>query len=598
MNRQEKDVLNALYTNPFISQQVLVNDSGYSLSVVNCVLGKLSEAGYIDEKRQPILKATVELRTKVPENAIILAAGVGMRMVPINMEVPKGLLEINNEPLIERTIKQLHEVNIREIYVVVGFMKESFEYLIDKYGVELVVNTEYAVKNNLHSLKLVLKHLSNTYIIPCDIWCAKNPYRYHEFYSWYMVSNETDEKSSVQVNSKFELISIPDDVKGNCMTGICYLTEEKSAIVRKCIRKLCKDSSNDDAFWEIALYQKEKMIVDARVVSSVDVIEINTYEQLRAIDSSSKQLKTDTMQIICKVFDISLDKITDIGVLKKGMTNRSFVFRCNDKKYIMRVPGEGTEQLINRRQETEVYRVISSRNICDNIVYINSKNGYKITEFLEDTRVCDPYNEADVKKCMKYLNNFHKMKLSVKHEFNLYEQIEFYETLWGKMTSIYKDYKQTKENVWSLRSYIDMYAGEKVLTHIDAVPDNFLFINKDGVEDIRLIDWEYAGMQDPHVDIAMFAIYSLYDRTHVDSLIDAYFFEGGGSAEIRIKIYCYIAVCGLLWSNWCEYKKICGVEFGEYSVQQYCYAKDYYEIVQDELKKLSMEENTGGEMNA
>lgn len=45
MNRQEKDVLNALYTNPFISQQVLVNDSGYSLSVVNCVLGKLSEAG-------------------------------------------------------------------------------------------------------------------------------------------------------------------------------------------------------------------------------------------------------------------------------------------------------------------------------------------------------------------------------------------------------------------------------------------------------------------------------------------------------------------------------------------------------------------------
>lgn len=76
------------------------------------------------------------------------------------------------------------------------------------------------------------------------------------------------------------------------------------------------------------------------------------------------------------------------------------------------------------------------------------------------------------------------------------------------------------------------------------------------------------------------------------------FLRGGGSAEIRIKIYCYIAVCGLLWSNWCEYKKICGVEFGEYSVQQYCYAKDYYEIVQDELKKLGMEENTGGEMNA
>lgn len=48
-----------------------------------------------------------------------------MRMVPINTEMPKGLLEVNGEPLIERIIKQLHEVGIQEIYVVVGFMKEN-----------------------------------------------------------------------------------------------------------------------------------------------------------------------------------------------------------------------------------------------------------------------------------------------------------------------------------------------------------------------------------------------------------------------------------------------------------------------------------------
>lgn len=82
-----------------------------------------------------------------------------------------------------------------------------------------------------------------------------------------------------------------------------------------------------------------------------------------------------------------------------------------------------------------------------------------------------------------------------------------------------------------------------------AVPDNFLFIEKNGEEEIRLIDWEYAGMQDPHVDIAMFAVYAMYDREQVDALIDAYFPEGCKN-EIRIKIYCYIAACGLLWSNW------------------------------------------------
>ena len=107
----------------------------------------------------------------------------------------------------------------------------------------------------------------------------------------------------------------------------------------------------------------------------------------------------------------------------------------------------------------------------------------------------------------------------------------------------------------------------------------------DGKEDIRLIDWEYAGLQDPHVDIAMFVIYSLYNRSQADSLIDAYFPEGCSNVD-RVKIYCYISVCGLLWSNWCEYKRNLGIELGEYSLRQYRYAKDYYNIVKEELNKL------------
>lgn len=130
-----------------------------------------------------------------------------------------------------------------------------------------------------------------------------------------------------------------------------------------------------------------------------------------------------------------------------------------------------------------------------------------------------------------------------------------------------------------MKDYIDEHIETRCLTHIDAVPDNFLF-TADG--DIRLIDWEYAGMQDPHVDIAMFCIYALYNKRQVDRLINIYF-ENQCPNEIRIKIYCYIAACGLLWSNWCEYKRSLGVEFGEYSLRQYRYAKDYYKIVKEKL---------------
>lgn len=582
MNSLKQDILNNLIKEPFINQRILAAQTGHSLGIVNRSIKELISEGYLDEEIRPTEKALREAKEKAPKNAIILAAGFGMRMVPINTETPKGLLEIKGERLIECTIRQLHEVGITEIYVVVGFMKEQYEYLIDEYGVDLIVAPDYATKNNLHSLKTAADHLSNSYIIPCDIWCEKNPYSRNELYSWYMVSDLVDDDSTVRVNRKQELVVQKEQAGGNAMIGICYLLEAEAEIVRERLEELGRDSRYDGAFWEETLYQKDRMIVTARVVHAADAVEINTYEQLREIDSDSSQLQTDAIQVICQALGARPDEVTNITVLKKGMTNRSFLFSCKDKKYIMRIPGEGTDQLINRRQEAAVYQTIAGRKICDEIAYINPESGYKITEYLEGARVCNAENEEDLQKCMKKLREFHGQKLKVDHSFELFGQMEYYESLWEGTPSAYKDYEKTKEHVLQLKDYIEANAGEQVLTHIDAVPDNFLFVKENGKEEIRLIDWEYAGMQDPHVDIAMFCIYSLYKKEQVDHLIDLYF-EGNCDERTRIKIYCYIAVCGLLWSNWCEYKRKLGVEFGEYSLRQYRYAKDYYKIVQQEL---------------
>ena len=586
MNKQEKDIIKTLFYKPYTNQRVLSELSGHSLGVVNRSVKELIKNGYLNEDLSLTLKANKEFQDKAPRRAIILAAGFGMRMVPINTEVPKGLLEIHGEPLIERVIRQLHEVGVREIYVVVGFMKERYEYLMDEYNVRLIVNSEYMFRNNLHSLKLVLPYLKNAYVIPCDIWCDKNPFDKYELYSWYMVSDLVDNESTVRVNRKMELVSTERTSGGNAMIGICYLIKEDAEKVAGRIKELCEDSRYDGAFWEEALYRKNKMIVSANVVSMADVVEINTYEQLREIDNDSNQLKTDAIEIICKSLDVLPKDITNISVLKKGMTNRSFLFKAKQKKYIMRIPGEGTDCLIDRGEEANVYQMIAGKEICDTIVYINPENGYKITEFMEGARVCDPSDKNDVEKCMSCLRAFHQMKIKVNHEFDIFGQIEFYEKLWNQIPSVYKDYDRTKNQILSLRSYIDPQVKEKVLTHIDAVPDNFLFAEINGREEIRLIDWEYAGMQDPHVDIAMFCIYSLYDRKQIDELIDIYF-ENRCRKETRIKIYCYVAACGLLWSNWCEYKRNLGIEFGEYSLRQYRYAKDYYKIVQEEMKTLT-----------
>ena len=591
MNKIKSDILSILLMNGYTSQRILAETLGYSLGSVNRIINELLAEGYLNQSFELTAKAQELFENNKPKRAIILAAGFGMRMVPINTEIPKAFIEVNGEVLIERQIRHLHEVGIREIYIVVGFFKEKFEYLIDQFGVQLIVNSEYAVKNNLHSLNLALKYISNAYIVPCDIWCAENPFSYHELYSWYMITNLDDDDSNVRVNRKGDLMIVSKSSTGNTMIGITYLLEEDAVVFRKNLQQLCEDKQNDNAFYEKALLGQDKMLVKAKLVPSNKVVEINTYEQLREFDENSNQLKTDAISIIATTLGVDEKDIKNIEVLKKGMTNRSFMFLARGIKYIMRIPGEGTNKLINRNEEFEVYQAISGTDLCDDPIYLNPINGYKITKFIDNVRVCDPSNINDVKLAMQKLKTFHSMKLQVDHYFDIYGKIDFYETLFPEQESIYKDYKETKNNIQSLKHYIDENIEEIVLTHIDAVPDNFLFgIDENGKETFQLTDWEYSGMQDPHVDIAMFCIYSLYDKDEIDALIDLYF-NGQCSQKIVAKIYCYIAVCGLLWSNWCEYKRNLGVEFGEYNLRQYRYAKDYYKYARILISKQEEFEN-------
>ena len=525
-------------------------------------------------------------------NAVILAAGFGMRMVPINTMYTKGMLEVHGEPLIERLICQLHEADIREIYIIVGFMKEAYEYLIDKYHVQLIINPEYMEKNNLYSLYRAEKYLKNTYIIPCDVWCRENPFLQNKPESWYMISDMVDDESIFRVNRKREISVTSLQKAGNGMIGIAYVTEKDSALLRKNMHELIESGNYQDSFWEDALIQDKIFMLPARIVSAIDIVEINTYEQLRELDENSNHLKSEALALIAQVLHVEEMAIKNITVLKKGMTNRSFLFSCNKQRYIMRIPGEGTDQLINRREEAEVYDLINGKKICDEIIYINSENGYKITKYLSNARVCDAENNNDLEKCMEKLHWFHNQKLILNHKFDIFNKINFYESLWQHKNSIYRDYQETKSNIFSLKAYIASQPIQTCLTHIDAVPDNFLFYqDSQGIEQIRLIDWEYAAMQDPHVDIAMFCIYALYNRKQIDNLIDIYFHKQCDE-NTRTKIYCYIAICGLLWSNWCEYKLDLGIEFGEYSLCQYRYAKDFYKIATKRITSIN-----GGEIS-
>ena len=229
-----------------------------------------------------------------------------------------------------------------------------------------------------------------------------------------MVSDILDEDSWIRVNRKAELVRVIDESKrddsdkiGNRMIGISYVCGEDAEALSEKLVEMDKNPLYDERFWEDAAFKKDRMFLSAKVVPHNKTTEVNTYEQLRELDSESRNLENDTISVAAKVLGVDKSEIKNITVLKKGMTNRSFLFSCKNEKYIMRIPGEGTSQLIDRDMEADVYSAIAGRGVCDDNVYLNPENGYKITRFINNSRNCDPTDQKDLDMCMKKLRDFH-----------------------------------------------------------------------------------------------------------------------------------------------------------------------------------------------
>lgn len=136
--------------------------------------GKVTDSGY--EALSPY---------KV-DNAIIMAAGRSRRCMPLSNYLPKGLFEIKGDTMVERQIKQLHDAGIKQIILVVGYLKEKYYEMAKKYKDLIVIdNTEWEEKNNISSLYAAKDYLKNSYICCSDNWFAHNVYCDYVYDSYY-----------------------------------------------------------------------------------------------------------------------------------------------------------------------------------------------------------------------------------------------------------------------------------------------------------------------------------------------------------------------------------------------------------------------------
>lgn len=571
-----------------VTQRELAKKLSLSLGSVNTLIKEALSLDYIARSENKLIltaSGLEHLSAFKVDRAVIMAAGFGSRFVPLTFETPKGLLEVFGERMIERQIKQLHEAGIYDIVIVVGYLKEHFDYLIDKYNVKLVYNPDYSVKNNISTLHYAAEYItgSNVYILSSDNWMRTNMYHRYEPYSWYSsVYMEGDTNEWVlKFNKRHEITDIT--VGGRdayVMYGPVYFSKDFSHVFMPILEKAFASPGSDDWYWENVLMNEIKnknMALPAMHINPQppgQVYEFENLEELRSFDDKYRENSGNVaLEIIAKVFDIPQSHIRGLRTLKAGMTNKSFLFEVNDQSYICRIPGKGTDVLIDRKHEYDSYMAVKELHITEKIIYFDKESGYKISKFYEGSRNADPKDTKEMSRCMELLKSLHDKHIQVGHSFDIAERIKYYTELCKESGGIsFEDVAFVQKNMKILLDVLDKMKSQTCLCHIDSVADNFI-ITADNR--IKLIDWEYAGMAEPIIDIAMCAIYSYYTKEEADALLESYLKRQPTACEYK-KLYAYMALSGYLWALWTVYKSNIGEEFGEYSLKMYRYAKDFF----------------------
>lgn len=496
-------------------------------------------------------------------NAIILAAGKSNRFAPFTYERPKGLFCVKGEILIERQIEQLLTAGVSEIYIVVGYMKEKFFYLEQKYGVKLIVNNEFGKKGNLYSLYVARDHLSNTFICCADHYFVSNPFIYDnsDNHSYRDCSYQEGKFREFSVEcSDADVITATSIGGANslAMVGHAYMNERCSSLFRDLMEQEINDFGVATMFWE-EFYAKHirQITLFKRQFQPGEVFEFDSIEDLRTFDSEFLlNVDSDIIMNICKTLQCNPNDITDIAVINAGLTNVSFQFDCCGIKYVYRHPGGTAGNLIDR--QAELFTQMAAKEIgIDKSVIAMDLSGWKLSYFVHNAKNCDFEKYDDqLKTGMEYLHKLHAIKPddNVKIFDDVAEGKKLMAIASATKGNLVHEFSEIIEKVEKLYPLIKADAERLgyglVPCHNDTYEPNYLYDDKG---EIYLIDWEYAGLNYAANDIG--CILCRYDWTNEQ--IERYlrFYVGRELTEDEHRYYmAFIPISAFYWFCWGLYK--------------------------------------------
>lgn len=575
LTRKEFDVLSTLATSPDDTRAQAASPELDELRSMGLVSGTaITELGR---------KALEPYRV---ENAVIMAAGLSSRFVPVSYWRPKGLTSVRGEVLIERQIRQLHEAGVTDITVVVGYRADEFAYLAEKYGVRLVTNDLYAERNNNWTLWLVRDQLRNTYICSSDDYFAQNPfetYVYRAYYSAVYMDGPTDEWCmGVDENDRITSVTVGGK-DAWAMLGHVYFDRAFSntfvRILESIVRSPFYEEKYADELWEtIFARNPDCLSMDIRRYPAGQVLEFDSVDELMEFDPSFlAKVECPALDNIVDVLGCERTQLHGFYPIKNGLTNLTFHFAVGAEEYVYRHPGVGTEKFINRAAEKDADTVAHELGIDRTFVYEDAEKGWKISHFVPNAKNVDPLDSSEVARAMQLARTFHESGARIDATFDFYRDGLGYERLLKGHGNInIPGYDELREKVTRLNEYCTADEGfSACFCHNDYLPLNFL-IGEDG--SMSVIDWEFAGMGDPGNDTATFIICSQYNEEQANAAIDAYFGRAATPVERR-HFWARVVLGGWRWYVWALEKDAEGAGVGEWLDIYKSYAVTYVDKV-------------------
>jgi len=232
-----------------------------------------------------------------------------------------------------------------------------------------------------------------------------------------------------------------------------------------------------------------------------------------------------------------------------GLTNRNYKVTTPIGTFVLRLPGEGTSEYISRENESLAARITSEIGVNAPLIYFDARDGVQLARFIAGgvTMNAERFKDlGSVRRAAESLRRVHDCGRPFNNRFELFQMIDDYLDILAKKEAPLPDgYHDVKREAEAVRKALNVRPLPIVPCHCDPLAENFLDTGKQ----VYVIDWEYAGNNDPMWDLGDVSVEAAFGPEQDEALLLAYF-GGAPSVNDRGRMVLYKAMCDLLWTLW------------------------------------------------